>query len=172
MGGDPFEQALAERVDALALLVHDLVVFEQVLADVEVAFLDFLLGPSIRRLTILLSMASPSCMPSRVRTAETHSPANLRIRSSSSERKKRDEPGSPWRPARPRSWLSMRRLSCRSVPMMCRPADRGHLAPLDPHLRLVAADRLLPDVLGHVEPGGVQRAAVFVGHAASDRPRP
>jgi hypothetical protein len=25
--------------------------------------------------------------------------------------------GSPWRPERPRSWLSMRRLSCRSVPI-------------------------------------------------------
>ena len=30
-------------------------------------------------------------------------------------------PGSPWRPARPRSWLSMRRDSWRSVPRMCRP---------------------------------------------------
>ena len=29
--------------------------------------------------------------------------------------------GSPWRPERPRSWLSMRRDSCRSVPMICRP---------------------------------------------------
>ncbi len=30
-------------------------------------------------------------------------------------------PGSPWRPERPRSWLSMRRLSWRSVAMMRRP---------------------------------------------------
>ena len=30
-------------------------------------------------------------------------------------------PGSPWRPERPRSWLSMRRDSWRSVPMMYRP---------------------------------------------------
>ena len=49
------------------------------------------------------------------------SPANRRTRSSSAERKKRDSPGSPWRPARPRSWLSMRRDSWRSVPMMYRP---------------------------------------------------
>ena len=32
-------------------------------------------------------------------------------------------PGSPWRPERPRSWRSMRRDSCRSVPMICRPAS-------------------------------------------------
>src|SRR6266540_1349645 len=49
------------------------------------------------------------------------SPANRRTRSSSAERKKRDSPGSPWRPERPRSWLSMRRDSWRSVPRMCRP---------------------------------------------------
>ena len=38
------ENPLAIAVDALALLVHHLVVFEQVLADVEVALFDFLLG--------------------------------------------------------------------------------------------------------------------------------
>mmetsp|Transcript_47732 Transcript_47732/g.113606 ORF Transcript_47732/g.113606 Transcript_47732/m.113606 type:complete len:210 (+) Transcript_47732:769-1398(+) len=40
---------------------------------------------------------------------------------SSSARKKRELPGSPWRPARPRSCLSMRRDSCRSVPITCNP---------------------------------------------------
>ena len=40
---------------------------------------------------------------------------------SSSERKKWVEPGSPWRPERPRSWSSMRRDSCRLVPITCRP---------------------------------------------------
>ena len=35
---------LAVAVDALALLVHHLVVFQEVLADVEVALFDFLLG--------------------------------------------------------------------------------------------------------------------------------
>src|SRR5713226_7577716 len=34
---------------------------------------------------------------------------------------KREEPGSPWRPARPRNWLSIRRASWRSVPRMCSP---------------------------------------------------
>ena len=45
----------------------------------------------------------------------------MRIRSSSSETKNFEAPGSPWRPERPRSWLSMRRLSCRSLPMTKRP---------------------------------------------------
>src|SRR5208337_253530 len=44
LGGRSLEQALAERVDPLALLVHDLVVLEQVLANIEVPLLDFLLG--------------------------------------------------------------------------------------------------------------------------------
>ena len=40
----PSRILLAIAVDALALLVHDLVVFEQVFADLEVAFFDLLLG--------------------------------------------------------------------------------------------------------------------------------
>ena len=39
-----------------------------------------------------------------------------RIKSSSSARKKCELPGSPCRAQRPRSWRSMRRASCRSVP--------------------------------------------------------
>ncbi len=38
-----FENLLAVAVDSLALVVHHLVVLEQVLADVEVALLDLLL---------------------------------------------------------------------------------------------------------------------------------
>src|SRR5918993_790113 len=49
------------------------------------------------------------------------SPANLRTRSSWADRKKRDSPGSPWRPERPRSWLSIRRDSWRSVPSTASP---------------------------------------------------
>ena len=41
---DPVEDVLAVAVDPLALLVHHFVVFEQILADFEVAFFDFLLG--------------------------------------------------------------------------------------------------------------------------------
>mmetsp|Transcript_37200 Transcript_37200/g.95021 ORF Transcript_37200/g.95021 Transcript_37200/m.95021 type:complete len:300 (+) Transcript_37200:715-1614(+) len=48
-------------------------------------------------------------------------PPNMRKMGSSSARKKRELPGSPWRPARPRSCASMRRLSCLSVPMTCSP---------------------------------------------------
>ena len=123
----------------------------------------FFWAPSIRRLTIWLSMASPSCMPSRVSTAETHSPANLRIRSSSSERKNREEPGSPWRPARPRSWLSIRRLSCRSVPMMCSPPTAATSRPSALISGSYLSDRLLPDVLGHLQAGRIERPAILVG---------
>ena len=62
--------------------------------------------------------SSMPILPSRF---GTHSGEKRFIRSSPNETKKRELPGSPWRPARPRSWLSMRRASCRSVPMMCRP---------------------------------------------------
>ena len=68
-----------------------------------------------------LSMGTPSSMPRRWSRVLTHSRAKMRMRSSSRERKKREAPGSPWRPARPRSWLSTRRDSWRSVPRMCRP---------------------------------------------------
>ena len=44
------------------------------------------------------------------------SDAKTRIRESSSETKNCVSPGSPCRPLLPRSWLSMRRASCRSVP--------------------------------------------------------
>ncbi len=80
------ENVLAVAVNAFALLIHHLVVFEEVFADLEVPFLDLLLAPSMRRETMRLSMASPSLMPSRVSTFLTHSPAKIRIRSSSSER--------------------------------------------------------------------------------------
>ena len=62
-------------------------------------------------------MASPGSNPRRVRIASIRSDPKMRIRSSCSDRKNLDAPGSPWRPERPRSWLSIRRLSCRSVPM-------------------------------------------------------
>mmetsp|Transcript_2821 Transcript_2821/g.8425 ORF Transcript_2821/g.8425 Transcript_2821/m.8425 type:complete len:306 (+) Transcript_2821:985-1902(+) len=49
------------------------------------------------------------------------SPPKMRKRLSSRERKYRVEPGSPWRPDRPRNWLSIRLDSCLSVPTTCRP---------------------------------------------------
>ena len=45
----------------------------------------------------------------------------MRIKSSSSDTKNIDDPGSPCLPARPRNCLSTRRLSCRSVPSIARP---------------------------------------------------
>ena len=104
----------------------------------------FFWAPSIRRLTILLSMASPSCIPSRVSTAETHSPANLRIRSSSSDRKKRDEPGVSLAAGAAAELVVD---AAALVPLGAddvQAADRGDLAPLDLHLRLVAGDGLRP----------------------------
>ena len=54
-------------------------------------------------------MASPSFRPSRGSMPSSRSEPKMRIRSSSSDRKNFERPGSPWRPERPRSWLSMRR---------------------------------------------------------------
>ena len=55
------------------------------------------------------TIASFSFRPSLVSMLPSWSDPKMRMRSSSSERKKRERPGSPWRPERPRSWLSMRR---------------------------------------------------------------
>ncbi len=81
------QQLLAQLVNGLALLVHDVVVFEQVLADVEVALLDL----ALRVLDALASptgatMGSLSGMPMRSISDLTRSPAKMRIRSSSSDR--------------------------------------------------------------------------------------
>src|SRR5450759_788917 len=61
-------------------------------------------------------IASFSLRPSFCSMPSSLSEPKMRIRSSSSDRKNLEWPGSPWRPERPRNWLSMRRLSCRSVP--------------------------------------------------------
>ena len=49
------------------------------------------------------------------------SPPKRIIKSSSNDKKNCEYPLSPWRPARPRNWLSIRRDSCRSVPITARP---------------------------------------------------
>ena len=88
------ERLVAQLVDHLALLVHHVVVLEQVLADVEVVRLDPLLRaldrPGHQRVLddlALLDAHAASMSPAM------RSLPNRRIRSSSSERKKRDEPG-------------------------------------------------------------------------------
>jgi hypothetical protein len=88
----------------------DVVELQEVLADVEVARLDLLLR-LLQRLVdpgmddrLALLEAEPR------QHASMRSEPKMRIRSSSSDRKNFERPGSPWRPERPRSWLSMRRL--------------------------------------------------------------
>ncbi len=71
--------------------------------------------------TMRCSMASPFSIPSFCIKPLIRSGAKIRSKLSSNDKKKREEPGSPWRPARPRSWLSIRRDSWRSVPMMWSP---------------------------------------------------
>ena len=70
---------------------------------------------------MLCSNTSPSLNPNLSINPAIFSDANRRIKSSSRETKNTEEPGSPWRPARPRNWRSTRRLSWRSVPMMAKP---------------------------------------------------
>ena len=60
-------------------------------------------------------IASSSLRPSFCSMPSMRSEPKMRIRSSCSDRKNFERPGSPWRPERPLSWLSMRRLSWRSV---------------------------------------------------------
>ena len=59
------EQLVALLVDHAALVVGDVVVFEQLLADVEVARLDAFCALAIERLTIGCSIGSPSGIFSR-----------------------------------------------------------------------------------------------------------
>ncbi len=112
----PISSMRCSKID-LALVVHHVVEFEQVLADVEVARLDLLLRLLQRlvdpgmddRLALLEAELAAACRP----CARSRRCASGRLRS---DRKNFERPGSPWRPERPRSWLSMRRLSWRSVP--------------------------------------------------------
>ena len=105
--------------------------------------------------------------------------------SSSKETKKRELPGSPWRPERPRSWLSMRRASCRSVPMMCRPpaVDDAVMVHLPGPARFAAdlrrlclrqVDEVLPALAGDLFRLTVRVAAeddvgATAGHVRGDR---
>src|SRR3989304_3667199 len=59
--------------------------------------------------TMPLSRGMSSSSPMRSSRLGTQSGEKRRITSSLKETKKRELPGSPWRPERPRSWLSMRR---------------------------------------------------------------
>ena len=65
--------------------------------------------------------SEPSMASSRLISAAMRSPWKIRIKSSSQLTKNWVVPGSPWRPPRPRSWLSTRRLSWRSEPITTKP---------------------------------------------------
>ena len=71
--------------------------------------------------SILCWICSFSGTPSALNTSISLSEPKSLIRSSSSEMKNCDSPTSPWRPERPRSWLSIRLDSWRSVPMIFKP---------------------------------------------------
>ena len=86
--------------------------------------------------TIECSIISPSLWPMRSMRPAMRSDPKRRMRLSSSETKNCDDPGSPWRPARPRSWRSTRRESWRSVPIMARPP-----AALDSAVSLMSVPR-------------------------------
>ena len=76
---------------------------------------------SIERVTMGCSIASPSGIFSITMMRLMRSPAKILRQRVLERHVEARAPGSPWRPERPRSWLSMRRDSWRSVPMMCRP---------------------------------------------------
>ena len=116
------EDLVALAVDRLALAVDDVVVLDDALADVEVVALDAGLGParwscSRCRDSMATSSSSPTA-PSALRPGRTRSASSGRPRARGRSATSRGRPGEP---ERPRSWLSMRRASWRSVPMMCSP---------------------------------------------------
>src|SRR3954465_15970232 len=107
----------------------------------------------------------------------------MRIRSSSSDRKNLECPGSPCRPERPRNWLSMRRLSCRSVPSTNSPpatsafslsrttlvgisSARGSCS----RARVFDLGQFLPDA--HVGFAAERDGGAAPGHVGGDRHRP
>ena len=81
-----FEQLTSERVHALPLLVHDVVIFEEMLADGKVLGFDLALRPLDGPGHHLVLDRTPSSMPSRCISPEIRSEPKMRIRSSSSER--------------------------------------------------------------------------------------
>ena len=144
------EDLLAVAVDALALVVHHLVVFEQVLAAVEVASPRPSSGPPRCAGVTMLALDGLALLHAEpgedvARPTRRRRCASGRLRATG---RTGCEPGSPCRPARPRSWLSIRRLSCRSVPMMCSPPISATLRPSSFIFSLVL-DRRRPDVLRH-----------------------
>jgi hypothetical protein len=92
-----FQHLPAQRVDGLALLVHDVVVIEQALADVEVVALHLASARSrSRALTMVVLDGDVAFVPAAEPVPSgfsMRSAPKMRMRSSSSERKKRELPG-------------------------------------------------------------------------------
>ena len=133
------EDLVALRVDRLALLVDDVVVLDDALADVEVVALDARLG-------VLDGLGDHARLDGHL-ALEAHAlhqrgdpVVGEALQQGVLEREEEARgAGSPWRPARPRSWLSMRRASWRSVPMMCRPPAATTLSWSGSHSALASA---------------------------------
>ena len=163
LGGLAVEQPLAERVDPLPLLVHDLVVFEQVLTESKLRSSTFFWAPSIRRETILLSIASPSSMPSRVEDGRDPLAGEL-PHQVVFEREEEPRRAGVALPAGAAAKLVIDPAAL--VPLGAddvQAAQPGDLAPLGLHLGLVLARRPLPR-----RPWGLPAGS---GRAAG-RPRP
>ena len=114
---DP-EDLAPQRVDGLALLVHDVVVLEQMLAECRSSAPRRGAGRSrIALFTQGCSMGTSSFHPQPL-----HPDGELVAAKMHGVILQRHEevrrPRVAWRPERPRSWLSIRRDSCRSVPRM------------------------------------------------------
>ena len=110
---NPVDPALRppNRVNCLTLLVHYIVYSSRCLRASKFClfngFLRVLNSLDIR----CDSIGMPSVHSKAIHQRLHAFPPKMRIRSSSSDRKNRDEPGSPCGLARPRNWLSMRRAS-------------------------------------------------------------
>ena len=93
--------------------------FREVLADFEVARSTFCCAFSSALLIQGWTMASPcpSAQP-RQHAVDALGAEDAHQIVLAATGRTWNAPGSPWRPERPRSWLSMRRLSWRSVPTM------------------------------------------------------
>ena len=130
----------APLVDDLALLVHDLVVLEGVLAHLRVAGLDGVLRP-LDRLRDRLGL-DRHVLGQRAAHDPRHGAGGEEAQQLVVEATGRsgDSPGSPWRPERPRSWLSMRRRLVAFGAEHVEAAELADLLALGPASRL---DRFL-----------------------------
>jgi len=90
---------VAEAVNDLALFVHHVVEFERAFADLEIVLLDALLRLLNGTVQPGMRQSWPSSRPIRSHLFTMRSEPNSRIKIVSSEMKKWDEPGSPWRRA-------------------------------------------------------------------------